>query len=283
MRGSTSSPKVMVRVVTALLMTAGLLTGVSASITESSREGLEYVALGDSYSAGVGAGQATTGCGLSPRSFPEHLDRNAKVELVANPSCGGATTVDLFPGDELPAQALSLELDTDLVTVVIGGNDIGFASLVASCSVKPGSSKCADAVGEAIRRVTMELPAELATTFGAIRTAAPDAHVVVMGYPHLLSPQFGQSASAAEGAAALNKGVDRLNTALESAAESAGFQYIDVTKEFRNHGVGSPRPWIHPNGPGIFHPTAEGYRKGYLKAFKTEVQLNKLQQAAADG
>ncbi|GAB3246765.1 SGNH family lipase [Arthrobacter pigmenti] len=274
----------MARVVTALLMTAGLLTGVSASITESSRERLDYVALGDSYSAGVGAGQATTGCGLSPLGFPAWLDRNQKIELAANPSCGGATTVDLFPGYELPAQVLALGLDTDLVTVVIGGNDIGFANIVAGCSGgTAGSSQCAAAVKEANRRVTMELPAELATAFGAIRTAAPDAHVVVMGYPHLLSPQFGQSDSAAEGAAALNKGVARLNTALESAAESAGFQYIDVTKEFRNHGVGSPRPWIHPNGSGIFHPTAEGYQKGYLKAFKTEVQLNKLQMAAADG
>ncbi|HET7415119.1 MAG TPA: SGNH/GDSL hydrolase family protein [Arthrobacter sp.] len=283
MRGSTASgAKVLARVIAAVLMAAGLLTGVPASITDSPKEPLEYVALGDSYSAGAGAGQAGKECGVSPFGFPARLDRNKKVELTANPSCGGATTADLFPGGGRPAQVLSLDLDTDLVTVVIGGNDIGFANIVASCSVKPGSSKCDAAVREAIRGVTMELPAKLATTFGAIRTAAPDAHVVVMGYPRLLSPHFGQSESASEGAVALNNGVELLNAALESAAESAGFQYLDVTGEFRNHGVGAPQPWIHPSGPATFHPTAEGYKKGYMKAFKTEVRLNKLQQATAD-
>lgn len=277
---SRSGFSALARLGAATLMSVGLIAGgMALPASAEPREPLQYVALGDSYSSGVGAGELTA-CGVSPLGFPGLLDRKKSIELVANPSCGGAETEDLFPGDELPAQILSLSEGTDLVTVTIGGNDVGFATVAAACSAAD-PSVCSAAIVSALEDTLNVLPGELATTFGAIRGAAPNAHVVVMGYPQLFSPKFAPAGTSTDAAMALNNGVTTLNSVIEGVALSAGFEYIDVTKEFRNHGIGAPQPWIHAGGEAPLHPTAEGYKKGYLKAFKTEVQINKLQKATA--
>lgn len=275
---------VLARLAAASVMTAGLVAGaVGAPASAHPKETIDYVALGDSYSAGFGAGPTDDfPCLKTPGSFPDRIDSRKSVDLVANESCSGAITTDIYAVEAefgLPAQAALLTPETDLVTITIGGNDVGFAEVAEACAVNPGLTACGDAIEDALVNAEESLPAGLLTAFSTIRAEAPYAHVVVLGYPQLLSPQFGTFGTSTQGAIALNSATVQLNTLIEGAATGFGFQYVDVTQEFRNHGVGSPDPWIHSEGQVVFHPTAEGYKKGYFKAFKSEVQLNKIQKS----
>jgi len=81
-------------------------------------EAVDYVALGDSYSSGVGTGvydAASGACQRSPLSYPplwvaEH--HPASFEFVA---CSGSTTADVRAN-----QISALKPTTDLVTITIG-------------------------------------------------------------------------------------------------------------------------------------------------------------------
>ena len=107
--------------------------------------------------------------------------------------------------------------------------------------------------------------------------AAPDAHVVVVGYPRLFSPEHGPylGASAAE-QVALNEGADLLNAVIAEAAAEHGFQFVDVTKRFEGHGVNSPDTWLlGPLDPGAFHPNAAGYQ-AYTAALTAAINPSRL-------
>ncbi|WP_162150176.1 SGNH/GDSL hydrolase family protein [Arthrobacter sp. H14] len=264
---------VLARLAAASVMTAGLVAGaVAAPASAHPKETIDYVALGDSYSAGLGAGSTNDfPCLKTPGSFPDRIDARKSVNLVANASCSGAITA------HIPVQAVALTDDTDLVTITVGGNDLQYSTVVATClGFTPGD--CTASLRTARQYAENQLAWDLQTVFAGIQQQS-DAHVVVMGYPHLFSPQFGRLGPNTAAAKAMNEATTVLNDVIESAADEAGFQYVDVTKEFRNHGIGAPDPWIHGVGAdAALHPTAEGYKKGYFKTFKSEVQLNKIQK-----
>ncbi|GAB3517287.1 SGNH/GDSL hydrolase family protein [Arthrobacter monumenti] len=269
---------VLARLAAASVMTAGFVAGaVAAPASAHPKETIDYVALGDSYSAGIGAGVPQAPCGVSDLGFASLLDGKKAVDLMENASCGGAVTTDI------PAQAAALTEDTDLVTITVGGNDLKYSTVVGIClgliPVPAGQPDCDGSLMQAELLAEGPLTQSLKSTFAVIAAQAPHAHVVVMGYPHLFSPKFDRLGADAAAAEKMNDATTVLNDVLESAADNADFQYVDVTKEFRNHGIGAPDPWIH----GVFadaalHPTAEGYKKGYFKAFKSEVQLSKIQK-----
>jgi len=165
-------PTVLACLVTALLL-------VPATPALAAADDIDYVALGDSYSSGVGAAGQAGLCLRSSRSYTTlWAERNdpASYRTVA---CGGART-----GDVRTWQVLSLSSRTDLVSITIGGNDAGFADTVVSCTLGSDSS-CAAKVEQARAYVTGTLPGELDRTYRAIRQKAPNAEVVVLGYPRL--------------------------------------------------------------------------------------------------
>jgi lysophospholipase L1-like esterase len=124
--------------------------------------------------------------------------------------------------------------------------------------------------------------ASLGTVYAQLRTAAPNATVVVTGYPHLFSPEFsGPAPFSAEAQALFNAATDTLNGVIASKAAAAGFQYVDVVDEFAGHGIGAPDPWITFTGfraSDDLHPTATGYRQGYFPAVRSEVNLAQLRK-----
>jgi lysophospholipase L1-like esterase len=231
-----------------------------------------YVALGDSYSSGVGTGvddPASGACARSALSYPllwagEH--RPARLRFVA---CSGATI-----GDVRGNQIAALGPGTDLVTITIGGNDAGFGSVLRSCTDAASDSVCLDAVDAAEDFARSQLPGRLLGAYTAIRGAAPRARVIVLGYPRL----FDLAPSCADPGAPdltrrqkLNEGADVVNGVIGNAVVSQpGFSFIDVRGQFDGHGVCSANPWI--NGPSVptfvtpYHPTQRGYRDGYLNA-----------------
>ena len=235
---------------------------------------VDYVALGDSYSSGVGTGiydGASGDCARSPLSYPplwaaEH--RPANFQFVA---CSGATT-----GDVRGNQVSALTPSTNLVTITVGGNDVGFGPVLQTCTVAESDSTCFAAVDAAEAFSRSVLPGQLSQTYAAIRSAAPYAQVIVLGYPRL----FDLAPSCADPLVPnvarrekINEGSDVLNTVIQKTViQQPGFSFADVRDRFADHGVCSADPWI--NGPSVpafvgpYHPNQTGYRDGYLDALE---------------
>jgi lysophospholipase L1-like esterase len=108
----------------------------------------EYVALGDSYSAGVGAfsylpGTVASKCYRATDGYAEKIAAATHLSFEF-PACNGAKIHDLMEGKK--AQLRTVGVDTNLVTVTIGGNDVGFSTVLASCiggAVAEGGPGCA--------------------------------------------------------------------------------------------------------------------------------------------
>ncbi|WP_219924323.1 SGNH/GDSL hydrolase family protein [Nocardioides campestrisoli] len=256
-----------------LLPSPATAAGSTASAAAGSRHpeppvlALDYDALGDSYGSGYGVPPYTAACGRSDAAYAELLDglrwwwfRFVLDDFVA---CAGATTTTLVegaPGGVEPSQLDALDLRTRLVTLSIGGNDIGWGLAVRDCLL--GTDAACATTQEAIRaRIRDDLPALLDGVYRKVRRRAPLSVVVVTGYPHLFSPEAGAylGASPAE-QEQLNVGADLLNATIRAAARRHGFAFVDVTARFAGHGANAADPWILGlTDPGAFHPTTAGY------------------------
>ncbi|KRF29429.1 SGNH/GDSL hydrolase family protein [Nocardioides sp. Soil805] len=245
----------MKRTVTALVLLVLALAG-AAPAAAAPRQSIEYDALGDSYASGYGVPPYSATCGRSQSAYAVLVDGRKKITLDDFVACAGATTTSLVSGGQLSA----LDDDTDLVTLSIGGNDIGWSSAVGAC-LGGTDLQCSGALGLVRGRIVTQLPGLLDAVHTQVAAAAPDASVVVTGYPRLFSPENGAylGASLAE-QQALNDGADLLNGVVEAAAVRHGFDFVDVTERFDGHGVNAPEPWVlGPFDPGAFHPTLDGY------------------------
>lgn len=222
-----------------------------------------YAALGDSYASGVGTREyIDEDCLRSEKGYPKLWSDAHEVANFEFVACSGATT------DDLNANQLgALNEDTTIVTVSIGGNDIGFSDIVQDCLLGTDSG-CDDAVSEGEAKARDELPGKLDTTYSNIASAAPNAEVVVVGYPRLTElgdcdiPAFSDAKRER-----LNEGADVLASVIEERASAAGFKYADPRSAFDGHGVCSSDEWVNgPSNPLVesFHPNADGYANGYL-------------------
>ncbi|MCD0443256.1 SGNH/GDSL hydrolase family protein [Glycomyces sp. A-F 0318] len=246
-------------VLTAVLL-AALPPAPAAARAQSAP--IEYVALGDSYSSGAGAGAYTDLlCQRSENAHPRLLAEELGADLTFA-ACGGATT-----GHVLNGQAGALDADTDLVTIGIGGNDIGWFNAIAACIVP--LADCAPQIEEAERKATEELPEKLDDVYEEIADRAPAAEVYVTGYPRLFAARntcdaLGQISVAEQ--RRMNDAADLLSSVIEAAAEDHRFTYVDTRGAFDDHGICAGTPWLH--GLTIrdlpYHPNAPGHRDGYF-------------------
>ncbi len=257
-----------------VLAVLAAVSPIALGVTNASaapRGAIEYDALGDSYASGYGV-PPYEACGRSQASYAVQVDGRMKIDLDDFVACAGATTTSLVAGGQLDA----LDEDTDLVTLQIGGNDIGWSQAVAAC-LGGTDKQCADTLTLVRGLIRAQLPGLLDSVYDQVAAAAPNAHVVVLGYPRLFSPEYGAylGASPAE-QQELNEGADLLNAVIEQAAAEHGFQFVDVTKRFEGHGVNAPAPWIlDAFDPGSFHPNAEGYQ-AYTAALTAAVRPGRL-------
>ncbi|MBW1596205.1 SGNH/GDSL hydrolase family protein [Streptomyces sp. JJ38] len=249
-------------VATAVAALAALtgLTGATAAAQEAAA--VNYVALGDSYSSGVGAGNYEGGdCKRSTRAYPQ-LWRSANSPSSFDfTACSGARTNDVINNQLGP-----LDAATTLVSISIGGNDAGFADAMTTC-VLQGESACLARVEEARAYISQTLPGRLDAAYDAIRAHAPNAHVVVLGYPRMYqlngSCWFGISERSR---AAINAAADDLHDVTSKRAADHGFTYGDVRGAFTGHEICSGDAWLHSTTWPIsdsYHPTAEGQSSGY--------------------
>ncbi|GAA2638333.1 SGNH/GDSL hydrolase family protein [Paractinoplanes durhamensis] len=254
-----------------LVSTALLSLGIAAPAAAASS--IDYVALGDSYSSGVGAPGQTGTCYRSPNGYPgQWVSRNAPKSFT-DLSCSGAVT-----GDVLDDQAPAIPSGTDLISITIGGNDAGFAPTVLSCQFSSDAA-CAATVEDAIDDISATLGAKLDATYAAIKAKAPAAQVVVLGYPLLFdtaSSSCGLTGMSLAKRRVLNSGAQVLDDLIAERVAAAGLTWSDVRDEFAGHGICASSAWL--NGLTVipaqnsFHPTKTGYTNGYLPAFSGAIK-----------
>lgn len=191
-----------------LALTTTTPSAHAASIDETSTAGLDYVALGDSYAAGYGLSPLTdlpaTGCGQSVHDYPHQVAAQLGLDLT-DATCSGAVAADIsgtaqVTGDgTAPPQDTALSSATRIVSLTIGGNDLGFSSIAAYCValsangpplLHPSQHDCRSHYTEAgadnlRQRITSVVAPAVAADLAAIHAKAPHAKVFVIGYPAL--------------------------------------------------------------------------------------------------
>ncbi len=267
----------------------------------------EYVAMGDSFSSGEGAGDYEPASDLDDRGFADWMDShlwwpgdrdpkyhngchrsgNAYGSIVAAENdfaggssfvaCSGAQLNELTQpnGGQSGEQPQEDALDdtTSLVTFSIGGNDLGFADVLRDCIIN--GYTCEDKHEALFQERLVAKQAELIETYRRIRQKAPNARIVVVGYPRLfpVDPTDNyRDLLFADDQRWMNEKADQLDEMLARAARDSGVgvEFVDPRAAFQGHGIGSADPWFNdlsvqangftPINPESFHPTAAGQR-----------------------
>lgn len=222
-----------------------------------------YVALGDSYSSGVGTKEFfETGCKRSLSAYPELVARDRAGTSLTFRACSGATTSSL-----MAEQLGSLSSSTNIVTLTIGGNDAGFSSIVTQCAL-PWPWSCEGELTTAEGFIRRTLPGRLDSTYAAIHRGAPNASVVVLGYPRLFMGVDCNGGTFFSGTemSRMNAIADLLSNVTQERAGAAGFTFKSAISGFTGHAVCSSSEWLNGLSNPVeesFHPNRTGHRSGY--------------------
>ncbi|MCX5602541.1 SGNH/GDSL hydrolase family protein [Streptomyces phaeochromogenes] len=261
-----------------------------------------YVALGDSYTSGPKIPRQSgtpAGCDRSDHNYPAVVARQLGVTAAdfRDVSCSGATITDLTAAQKTsngtnPAQLSALSTRTRLVTLGIGGNDIGFGSTVTKCITMgamyraidsdrlfsddaPCKKQYADGGTDEVAQKIQTAGRKLSAALAEIERRAPKARVYVVGYPAILPAEgkgCGRELPLAPGDSTyLHDKGKQLNTMLRGQSEAAGATYVDTYSPSVGHDACSAEKtrWIEPlqpNSPAAaVHPNAHG-EKGMADA-----------------
>lgn len=248
----------------AVASSLGVITLTGAVPASAQDAAPAYVALGDSYSSGLGAGDYgdSGDCKRSSKAYSQQWAAANSPSSFDFTACSGAVTDDVLNGQLGPVTS-----STGLVSISIGGNDAGFADTMQAC-VLQGESVCLEKIDEAKSYISGTLPGKLDSVYNAISDKAPSAKVVVMGYPRIYKLNGECSVGISEASrAAINSAADVLNDTIAKRAADHGFTFGDVSGTFTGHEICSGDSWLHsvtfPVGES-YHPTAEGQTGGYL-------------------
>lgn len=216
---------------------------------------LEYAAVGDSFAAGTGARPyLDTACNRSSLGYPKLLDADANLRLAAFPACTGASTAIV-----ISSQVPAIPTTAKRVTLTAVGNDVGFSTVMQNCFVFVVSSSCQSSLSNAETLIANgTVAANVAALVQAIRAQAPEAKVVVAGYPLLFNEP-----SRYQWASRVNVDTAALNDAVAAAAAANGAVFVDVEAAFAGHGIGGRNAWVNDwtwlDTTIGFHPNATGY------------------------
>jgi lysophospholipase L1-like esterase len=242
-----------------------------------------YVALGSSMAAGPGIAPRAKDAPLrafrSANNYPHLVARRLGLDLV-DVTYSGATTSHVLTDRQngAPPQISALDGTESLVTVTIGGNDVGYIPMV-SAAAQPRLTRSAPLFGGVLRdlldptardRALVAVGESLKEVGRTIRRRAPRARVLFVDYLTVLPPA-GQDASPLSGAdAALGR---RIAATLErltaEAAEATGADLVPASDASREHHAWSRQPWTTkpsrlfvpvPGRPFPAHPNAAGMR-----------------------
>lgn len=239
-----------------------------------------YVALGDSYTAGPlipNQSLSPLGCLRSDHNYPHLVQPGLTTATFTDISCSGATTDDMFAAQSTsagtnPPQLDALTADTRVVTLGIGGNDIGFTSIIENCvRVNPFDPCKDDYVHGSTDDISVRIAAtapKVDATIAAIHARSPSAKVHVVGYPVIL-PASGYGCwptvpiTPTDVPYLRSKEIE-LNAMLAARAAAGGAFYVDTYTSSVGHDVckGTGTKWVEgliPTSPAApVHPNALG-------------------------
>lgn len=242
------------------------------AVPDRPAHGPDYVAIGDSFTAGGAFGQLQAGgkCFRAHDDYPSQVARSTGLSLT-DVSCGGASTHDVLHGDDgTTAQVDAVTPKTKLVTVSVGGNDHAiYATTFVNClryakSTKVGAP-CKASFGGALARQLPDVQRSVTAVLQQVQARAPDARIMVVTYLRLLPDHKPCSELPyPTGDVAWVIQVERkLSAAMRHAAVSRGTEVVDMHELSAGHDVCSTDPWVNglrpKNGEGWFlHPNPEG-------------------------
>jgi len=244
-----------------------------------------YVALGDSFTAGplvpnqVGE---PAGCARSDRNYPSIVASATGATVFRDRSCSAATTVHMRAPQAVtlgsnPPQFGGLSGDTRLVTIGIGGNDVGLVGAALTClelgALAPTGTACrshfaAPGGGDLLVDQIAATGPRIAATLDAIHLGSPHARVLLVGYP-AVAPRNGKGCYplvplSDDDMSYLEAMLRRTNAMLAEQAAVNDAEYVDTYEESTGHDVCTPigTRWfeglvpmslafpIHPNALG---------------------------------
>jgi lysophospholipase L1-like esterase len=263
----------------ALALLAVLTATLAAAFTAAASAEPNYVSLGDSYVAGpfIPVWIPPWGCLKSDHNYP-HLAAPQIGLTLRDPSCSGAETGDMTATQGVspepnPPQFDALDPETQVVTLGIGGNDIGFSSLAKDCfSTQPTGSPCKDkytagGTDQISDRINATAP-KVADVLQGIHTRAPNAKVYVTNYPAIF-PDTGPSCypilPVADGDAVWLRDKEKeLNAMLAGRAAANGATLVDWYTASIGHDACQPPgiKWVEApvpmNAAAPVHPNILG-------------------------
>ncbi|CAM5382194.1 SGNH/GDSL hydrolase family protein OS=Streptomyces tendae OX=1932 GN=GUR47_23165 PE=4 SV=1 [Streptomyces tendae] len=271
------------RVMSATAAAGALALGLTDATAHATPATLDYVALGDSYSAGSGVlpvDPTNLLCLRSTANYPHVIAATTGARLK-DVTCGAAQTAHFsqaqYPG--VAPQLDALDAGTDLVTLTIGGNDNNtFINAITACGtagVLSGGkgSPCKDRHGTSFDdQIEANTYPALKDALLNVRAKAPHARVAALGYPWITpataDPSCFVKLPVAAGDVPYLRAIQaHLNDAVRRAAEETGTTYVDFSAVSEGHDACEARGtrWIEPLlfGQSIVpvHPNALGERR----------------------
>lgn len=261
-----------------LMLTVALLSASSAAGATRA-----YVALGDSYSSGPHTGDTIgpADCSRTTGGYPELVALRLRPLVYANVTCGGATTnattssQRFASGTSVPPQADALGADTTLVTVGLGGNDAKYFESLVACGIRgpiaallgPCANSYTSSGQDQLATFIAEAAPRVAGALAAIRSRAPQARLLLVGYPDVF-PTDGHGCTPFADADALyfDDTERRLNAMLATVASGRGVEWVDTYGSTVGHDIcqAPARRWVegmYPSSPAfVMHPNAAGER-----------------------
>lgn len=237
-----------------------------------------YVALGSSMASGPGIAPRADGApwaaGRSARNYPHLVAAQLGLDLV-DVTYQGATTAHVLREHRFgaPPQVEALDGSETLVTVTIGGNDVGYVPfLTAACL--PGVAQWMPVVGTRIRELLDRRAREQALdgVVGSlhevgetIRRRSSRARVLFVDYLTLLPPDGQKAPPLSKSDAELGRHIAAtLERHTATAADATGCEHIAAGEASREHHAWSADPWTTrfslplPGRPAPLHPNASG-------------------------
>lgn len=237
--------------------------------------GARYVAMGSSFASGPLLGPPKPGtptrCARTALNYPTLLAEQLKLTLE-DVSCGGAETAHILgPWKELQPQIDAVTADARLVTLTIGGNDLGYVSGLIAASCRAGApfraAPCAPArtLGpddyDRLERNLREIVRQVAER-------APSARLVLVQAVTLVPPKPCSAVMLAPADAEVSRAIGlRFAAIVSKVARETGTTIVEIGPISRKHTPCSSEPWSNGMSPGYdgangapWHPTAAGMR-----------------------
>jgi lysophospholipase L1-like esterase len=239
------------------LFLSALVAAIATCVLFAPAAGATTVSLGDSFSSGEGTGnydagtsqEHGNGCDRSPDAWPRLLGVPKKNHFA----CSGATTADFYESTKDPVSQLSNLQEVaqrepiSKVYVTIGGNDLGFGTIVGDCYVRTCLSHL-DSVE--LPRLRDKVEPAVTRALEETKKYANGGQVILVGYPDLIPSPGSQFTNCGWLTDKEKPRVWKLESELEStlaaSANAAGVTFIPISEALKGHELCTADSWVTP-------------------------------------